>query len=312
LGPVEELQGEVKRLISISVADNTNRTYQAGWNKFSQFCDEYRLASSIPISVGIICSFIAFLSVKGFAWATVTTYMAAISFKHKIRGVGDPTNCFIIKKLMEGFRRDRGTQLDCRLPITINHLKKLLGVLPTICSSEFEALLFRAVFLVMFFGFLRLGEVAASSKNVLQKSLLKRSDISFKRVQGSDVAVVRFSFSKNNQVGFCQQIVLRAHQESFMCPISALNDYLLQSSGSVLFTHFDKSPLTKFQFKQVLKKAVDFCSFPEKDLFKSHSFRIGAATTAKEMGFSDEEIQTMGRWRSAVFKNYIRLPPMWE
>ena len=42
--------------------------------------------------------------------------------------------------------------------------------------------------------------------------------------------------------------------------------------------------------------------------YKSHSFRIGAATTAWAKGFSEEQIQQMGRWNSEAFKKYIRIP----
>jgi hypothetical protein len=40
--------------------------------------------------------------------------------------------------------------------------------------------------------------------------------------------------------------------------------------------------------------------------YKSHSFRIGAATTAWAKGFSEEQIQQIGRWNSEAFKKYIR------
>ena len=39
--------------------------------------------------------------------------------------------------------------------------------------------------------------------------------------------------------------------------------------------------------------------------FSGHSFHIGAATTAVEMGLSNTFTQTLGRWKSAVFTLYI-------
>ena len=78
--------------------------------------------------------------------------------------------------------------------------------------------------------------------------------------------------------------------------------------SDVLFSHFDGSPLTKYPLNSTLQKAVEFCDFPNRKLFRLHSFRIDAATSAKQMGMSDEEIQSMGRWQSGVFKRYIRLP----
>jgi hypothetical protein len=42
--------------------------------------------------------------------------------------------------------------------------------------------------------------------------------------------------------------------------------------------------------------------------YKSHSFRIGAATHAASLGYADSEIQAMGRWKSSAFKRYVRIP----
>ena len=40
--------------------------------------------------------------------------------------------------------------------------------------------------------------------------------------------------------------------------------------------------------------------------FRSHSFRIGAATWLASKGVLDEAIKHMGRWSSNAFKRYIR------
>ena len=40
----------------------------------------------------------------------------------------------------------------------------------------------------------------------------------------------------------------------------------------------------------------------------THSFRIGAATTAAAAGYPKWAIQTLGRWSSDCYKTYIRIP----
>lgn len=78
-------------------------------------------------------------------------------------------------------------------------------------------------------------------------------------------------------------------------------------SGDILLCHFDGSPLTRHGFSRVLTKAIEFVGLPASD-FKSHSFRIGAATTAAMLGIPDDEIKVMGRWKSDTYLSYIRFP----
>ena len=42
--------------------------------------------------------------------------------------------------------------------------------------------------------------------------------------------------------------------------------------------------------------------------YNGHSLRIGAATTALAGGIPDATIQTLGRWKSDAYKQYIRIP----
>ena len=44
--------------------------------------------------------------------------------------------------------------------------------------------------------------------------------------------------------------------------------------------------------------------------YNTHSFRIGAATTARQANILDPLIQLMGRWKSNAYLTYIKTPPM--
>ena len=43
--------------------------------------------------------------------------------------------------------------------------------------------------------------------------------------------------------------------------------------------------------------------------YNTHSFRVGAATTARKVNIPDVLIQLMGRWKSSAYLTYIKTSP---
>jgi len=68
-------------------------------------------------------------------------------------------------------------------------------------------------------------------------------------------------------------------------------------------------PFTRSYFTQCLSQALSFSGL-DTELYKSHSFRIGAASWAAAKGMSDAQIRTFGRWKSTTFLRYIRTPTL--
>ena len=64
-------------------------------------------------------------------------------------------------------------------------------------------------------------------------------------------------------------------------------------------------PVMHAKFNEQLRGALQFCHFCPKQ-FKSHSFRIGAATTAAAQSMSESQIRSLGRRSSDAFMKYIR------
>ncbi len=65
--------------------------------------------------------------------------------------------------------------------------------------------------------------------------------------------------------------------------------------------------VTKPWFTNQIRDTLRALGLPQDD-YAGHSFRIGAATTAAIAGIADSSIQTLGRWQSAAFLQYIRTP----
>ena len=114
--------------------------------------------------------------------------------------------------------------------------------------------------------------------------------------------------SKTDQLGIGEVISLSSvSKEPAVCPIRAMSRLMdaRPKSGNKIFVHLDGTDLTRYQFQAVLKKAAHFLGW-QSEKFASHSFRIGAATTAAMNGVTENTIMKKGRWKSGAVKSYFR------
>ena len=73
------------------------------------------------------------------------------------------------------------------------------------------------------------------------------------------------------------------------------------------FVWVDRSPLTAAHVNCYLREILSRAGVSGQ--FSSHSFRIGAATSAAAAGIPDHLIQTLGRWTTQAYLRYIRTAP---
>ena len=101
----------------------------------------------------------------------------------------------------------------------------------------------------------------------------------------------------------------RTDQE--ICPVSALVPYLAIRGGKAgpLFILPDGRMLTRFIFSSALDSLFTEMHMV-KGHYNTHSFRIGAATSAMDAGIADAHVKMLGRWRSDAYQRYVRTPPM--
>jgi hypothetical protein len=78
------------------------------------------------------------------------------------------------------------------------------------------------------------------------------------------------------------------------------------NTEEVLFGLTEEHLVPKYKsFVALMRKLLGRAKYEESQYY-SHSFRIGAATTAAMLGMSKEEIKTMGRWSSECWNLYVR------
>ena len=149
---------------------------------FQQEC--FPKATIWPASKGTVASFVAYLYSKKSAPTTISTYISTLSSMHKISGLPDPCSSFLVKKIILGMHK-QSRSLEKRLQITIiNYMNKdildrLLHAAKLSATSAYQLALFRALFLIAFHAFLRIGEVVVRSKMADSSEILQLRQLNF-------------------------------------------------------------------------------------------------------------------------------------
>jgi len=234
--------------------------------------------------------------------------VSPIAFANKLYHAPNPLNHFLIIKMLEGSRK-AGHQPDTRQPITLSILHRLTAALPAAFHDPFITSLLKAMFLTAFHAFLRVGEFTVRSQWDDASHTLQAADCAVNFTSGRPTSVsLTLTTSKHNQSRPFHITIPANHSPN--CPVIALHTYLqlARPRGGPLFQFQDGRPVTRHYFRAQLYKGLKAAGF-DTSLYKSHSFRIGAATEAvTSLGLPDHEIQRLGRWNSNAFKTYIRTP----
>jgi hypothetical protein len=98
---------------------------------------------------------------------SVSLYISALSYFHKINHLPDPTKSFQITKALQGLKRNDIVFPDNRLPITLPILNQLVLSLHTVCSNTYDTKLFTCAFSLAYFGLLRVGEFTVINPDTL-------------------------------------------------------------------------------------------------------------------------------------------------
>ncbi|XP_067326779.1 integrase/recombinase xerD homolog [Anolis sagrei] len=294
---------ELIRGMAMALAPNSRKAYLRTVREFIDFRNYYNLPNTTPVPYEHVAQFCIYSKRRGLTPHSIRTKLAALAYWFKAQGLPDHTNDFRLHKLMAGWSRQYGRPTDDRQPMTPDILKGLLKTWPSICSSKYEQLLFHAAALTAFFAALRVSELVAASKNDKSQKALIRSDITMSH----NCLEIYIRSSKTDQESRGSVITLTQCSAADLCPIQALSQYIAarKPSQGYFFCHQDGSPLTRYQFWTITSKALKALGLPQHK-FGTHSFRIGAASTASGLGYGSETIKSLGRWKSNAYKSYVR------
>ena len=266
---------------SLGVAPSTRRTYQTGVCSYLLFCDKFTISPfpASPLTLHYFCSYIA----GHVSHRSIKVYLSGIRLEHLERGHHDPTDDDLLRLLCKGIKRSQGDTSRQRLPITIHMLKALKTQLRKSSHySPVEKRLLWSAFTLTFYAFLQAGEFTGSS--------LQWSDVQ----SSSTTITIHLSQSKTDQFRRGESIFLQGTSTS-TCPVRAMNlltDLITTRTGP-LYCGGRFNPLSWEQLTRALRVLLQFAGY-DQNSYASHSFQIGAATTAAAAGLPAWLIKVMG------------------
>ena len=295
-------------LQSQAIADSTRRSYLAGLRRYTAFCSSKQW-TSFPATETTLRYFAAHLSTQ-VAFKTIKLYMAGIRYAHIENSLPDPfQDAPLLHLLLRGIKRSIGLSSQRRLPITMTLLRQLKGELSNAPDiSPQDKLMLWSAFTLAFYGFLRSSEFTSPSTTQFNPLVhLCLTDVSF---TAEGCLRLHLKSSKTDPYRQGCSLLIAPSQHS-VCAVRALRKYLsirIVTGSAPLYVFSSGLYLTRDKVTTVLRTLLQRLNIPT-ELYASHSFRIGAATTAAEAGLPPWLIQTLGRWSSNCFTLYIRTPP---
>ena len=180
--------------------------------------------------------------------------------------------------------------------MTISILSQISTSLRPSFSDDLDTVMHWAAFTLAFFGFLRDSEFTYSSPP-------KHHQSNF--------------YPPDNQTVENRSVSPRYYLDHFEKPLTSLCSErsprisVLQRNPTnlhePLFTLKNSEPLTRTVVNSNLRELLNQLGYVDKE-YATHSFRIGAATTAAAANLPPWLIKTLGRCRSDCYELYIKTP----
>ena len=138
-----------------SLASSTKAQYERAWSKLVGFFQSLGTFPMLPISVAMMMVFIAYMHNKGYAPSSMISTVSAISYFRTLNGFPDPAKNCIISKLLTG--------------------TQLISALPDVITLHYKCVMLRAMMVLAFRAYLRVGEMVPRSRRLGQGCLLSET-----------------------------------------------------------------------------------------------------------------------------------------
>ena len=310
---INKLLGNARKLLHNGLAKSSRNTYATGQRRYVKFCKMVG-AKPIPTSESILTLFVTHLATSNISLRTIKVYLAAVRHIHVCKGLHKHFNQQITPRLhliLRGIQKQISSRhfTKPRLPITLPILQSIKRALSKDTPS-YDNTTFWAMCCLAFFGFLRVSKFTIPGDSTYDPAChLSLNDIAVDSRANPRLLQLLLKQSKTDPFKQGATVHLGA-TDNPVCPVKAVLSYLEKRSTrpGPLFITSEGKGWTRRMFCASLKSVLHKLKLDQHS-YNTHSFKIGAATSASLAQLSDTRIQILGRWRSNAFKSYIRPAP---
>ena len=288
------LVDDTVKILTNSLADDTQTTYLKGWKMWTRFCDSRGFPPWVNTAVrnwdrNILCFLTWEHTVMKNGRDTLAKRFSAIRFLHLIAGRGDfDDKSFRIRALINGVKKKKGA--GQMLPINPEMLRKAKAKLNLMTPTGSE--LWASLMLGFHFA-LRIGEIEN----------LEDRDVSFDEIDGKTCVTIHIRSSKNDQCRLGVHRTLVA-TNCDLCPVMGIAQWLDMKNWHPLASKKVVTSSIATKVNQFLKNSAIECGMGP-DRISTHSMRAGCATALYANGIAPIDIQRWGRWKPPVYMRYV-------
>ena len=305
-----------------SLAVSTWSSYNTA-AKMLQKCEEETAKSmAFPLSENQVLIFVAWMIERGLAASTMDSYLAGIRQTHLASGVNLPVlRTPIIKQILDGKKHldaiEKRLHLKpVRMPVTPDVMKLLKGELKDSSLDAELKLLIWSTATLAFSGAFRIHELLTRKESSFDPTFtLLVEDLTLKSIfigkENVQILQVRLKSEKSDRVG-ADTIVDVYQSGGPLCPIRAYKKWNLLrkewGNGKPAFMDKTGRPLTGAKLNLYLRTFLGKHFDYKLGSISCHSFRAGITSLVAKLGFTEKEIQALGRWSSQAYTAYVKLP----
>ena len=309
----------IDKLLCSTVRDSTKQNYISVWRLFNSFLVRLdKIPRDWEDRAKLFC---AFLGEKGNKSQTIKSYISAIKSIVKMDKYPWDDNKLLLSSITRACRL-KNDSLSCRLPIQKGLFEMLLFEVPRIYDTQpYLTTLYQAIFCLLYYGLMRIGEVTKSIQSINDHSIKNHSIHVGKNKD--KILVILYSSKTHDESDYPQQIKISSLKEdekhkkvkrrnhSFFCPFSIIRRYIDNRQGfnnppeQNFFVFSDGSPVRPTHVRAVLKTSIANINL-DPTLYNCHSMHAGMATDMLKAGVPVEKIRYIGRWKSNAIYRYLR------